>query len=813
MLRAATLVWMLLLKLALAAGPVAAQGWQEVPRRVLVVIDSRDEETSEDNDVQQILAFPMWHLGLRVDYHDLAKGQLPADRDMAPYRGVVTWLYHLDCEPQFRRWLIRQHLAERKILMLSTVTPYEEPVETPDECDEDDEERNELLRKLGLNVASTFTAEGVEDLVRIKGAEGEWFGYERPLPGPEVPAPGYEFVRSLLPDNQSLVQVWIQRLEGSEADMVVVGPWGGFAAVEYLWTYVRGVDHPYWRIDPFRFVEAVFGLEGLPRVEANVMNGRRVFFTHVDGDAFNSFSRSRPSLICGQVILSDILKDPRYAQLPHTMSLISAEVDPTTTHVIDGVSIETAREMLALPHVEAASHAFTHPMDWRRGTLAFEDVLQDGVPYRFDRRKETVGSLERIAELAPKDRPPKVMLWSGSCNPDEETLRITREGGYSNMNGGDPRLDDLYDSLSCVPPPVWPVGDEFRFSSGAANDYLMTNEWSPPFTGFKDILETFKNTERPRPLTPVDVYYHFYIAEREISLRTLHTVLDWALEQPFARLFTSEYLAIMEDLLWVRLQRQGEAWKVLTNGKLPSVRFDGETRHVEMRGAAGVTGYAHLYGSLYVFLDDSTEHVFTLTDEPSDSLRVVEASRPLRAVRAREGERLALRTGGPGNTVVRIAGFAPGEVLAVEVETGPPASVSVVTLKADPTGTLEVDLPLGPEARLGLAPSSEVEYRTYRMKRQFHATGRFLLLGLMVALSGWILCRFHRPLAPQPLAKTSPALEEAASAKAVSLEVEGGPGRDEPPAPAGLPAGGTGAWSESLDIAMFAAEDDDEEGP
>lgn len=804
-MRSSSLALCLVLLLA-AAARAQTSAFSPLARRVMVMLDTRDGESFEDNDIQHLMALPLWHLGLRVVYRDLAAGALPSDPEMEDYRGVIAFAQHADCNEAYRTWLLSQRREGRKLLLLSSLTPSAEPeVGT---CEEDDEDVNRLLEPLGLVYSSVLTSEGAEDQVAVRYAAPDWFGKE--LGFEELPRLPYQFLRSVGPRNASRLRVWIDGIDNSEADMVVTGDWGGFAVTEYLWGERKGRDFRYWLIDPLRFLEAAFGWEGKPRVEANVLGGRRVFFSHIDGDGYNSFAYDRPSKICGEIVYEEILQNPEYSMLPQTISLISAEVDPTTTHV-EPASIPTAQRIFDLDHVEAASHAFTHPMDWREGELAFEDVAVDGRPYQFDRRKETVGSLERIAALSPKGRAPRVMLWSGSCNPDEETLRILRETPnpdgkpYRNMNGGDPRLDDEYDSLSQVAPPVWQVGDEVRFSSGAANDYLMTNEWTPPFTGFRNIIQTFRNTEVPRPLTPVDVYYHFYIAERQVAFRTLKTVFDWCRKKDFAHLFVSEYLDMMEDLLEVRLE-EGDGWfRVHTRGKLPTIRFDDVPGYVDMGTARGVQGYRRRWGSLYVFLDASEEHVFRLVPEEASGLRLLEASRPVQLLPTREGELAAFRGTGFGFTELRFAGLPANAFAAVQRRGGPPSAHGDVILQVDPEGVLGLRVELGRGAEVRVLSSSAAAYESHLQELWFADEGRYaLLLGALTVL-GWLLCRFYLPELRAARASYQPRRPRVREG---GLEVD--PVREEPRSSEGLPAGGVGPWAAGDLSSSFPVDGDDE---
>lgn len=803
--------------LVTTGGAVLAQDFRPIPRQVLVITEAGAD--FQDNDIQLMLAMPLYHLGLRPYFLDPSQEPLPSDAEMELYRGILLYTHVVDCKPDLRRWLVDQRAAGRKLVLLSTLA--EDPEEVPSPCAEDDEDVNELYEPLDLTYSSVLTAKGAEDLVEVLDAEDGLFGFEKELS--DIARLPYVFMRAT-GSSESLLEVWMRDIENSETDLVVTGPWGGYAVTEYLWVQTEEKDFAYWVVDPLAFLERAFDWEGMPRVEANVLNGRRVFFAHIDGDGFNSYAYDVPSKICGELIYDQILLEPKYQHLPQTISLISAEVDTATTHPVEA-SIPTARRVFDLENVEAASHAFSHPMEWPEGTLAFNDIVLDGVPYRFDSHKETVGSLEFLSQFAPPERPARVMLWSGSCNPEEYTLRGLREAGMYNMNGGDPRLDEEYDSWSQVAPPVWQVGKEFRFSSGAANEYLMTNEWAPPFTGFRNIVETFRNTERPRPLTPVDVYYHFYIAERDHAFETLKTVLDWCLRHDLAHLFVSEYLDGMIDLLDTRLSRDGDWYRVENEGKLPSIRFDGESRHVDLTSSQGVLGYRHRWGSLYVFLDGSKDHRFRLTDEEQTVLRVLESSRPLTLLpRKQEGELLAFRSQGPGEAVYRFGGLEPGEYVSVERIGGPASAYRDPILQVDARGALEIRARCGQGAEVRVTSSSETAYRLHQWNIWFADEGRYILLCLALTGLSWGLCRFHRPRIEVREAsdlvlpglsddeeESARGAEEDVDASGVGLVVEAGTMDGAPSFEDSMPAGGVGPWSDEMMAALRARARDEED--
>ena len=76
---------------------------------------------------------------------------------------------------------------------------------------------------------------------------------------------------------------------------------------------------------------------------------------------------------------------------------------------------------------------------------------------------------------------------------------------------------------------------------------------------------------------------------------------------------------------------------------------------------------------------------------------------------------------------------------------------------------------------------------------------------------GWILCRYHLPLIDlRPDYAEITSLEDDVQGKIASLEVESGVPVGGPSSPGALPAGGSGTWSQSMDLELFHDEEDDE---
>ena len=180
------------------------------------------------------------------------------------------------------------------------------------------------------------------------------------------------------------------------------------------------------------------------------------------------------------------------------------------------------------------------------------------------------------------------------------------------------------------------------------------------------MIETYENTERPRRVAPVNVYYHYYSGERVASLAALHYVHEWVLRQPLARIFTSEYLAIVAGFRTARIARVPEGWRISGHGALSTVRFDDTRAHLDLDRSSGVLGYLHHQGALYVHLAGPGPALIALRDRPPATAYLVQASHRVTAWK-RDAGRVALTLSGLGEKVVELGGFAGDREVAVEI--------------------------------------------------------------------------------------------------------------------------------------------------
>jgi hypothetical protein len=675
------------------AAPVATEPG-ELPRRVLALyksyeiyndVEGKRPKTATLNEVHGWAQMPLNWLGLMVEYHDVARG-LPDDAAMGRYRGVVTWYQTDDMDDPlgYLAWLGRQMRAGRRVVILGALGALRDrrTLASPDL-----EQITRALAPSGLEFHGRWTVN--QRVIELVFKDPAMMEFERRFP-PGLP--NYQHVVARRPDSRVHLVLRRRDIPRSESHMVVTGPWGGLALDDYVRFQAPAPYGTQWWINPFAFFEAALGVADWPRPDVTTLNGRRVFYSHIDGDGMRNLSEVRPGTPSGQIILEEVLA--RYP-LPITVSVVAAEVDPGLLGT--PATRDLARAMLALPNVEAASHSFTHPLDWVKRTRSF-NLPQ--VPYSVE--TEVAGSIQHIeAHLLPPGKRVRTFQWSGSTRVTEEALAVLARLGVPNINGGDPMLDRQWPSYTRVAPLMRQVGAHWQNYTSASNENLYTNLWQGPYYGFRHVVETFRNTGSPRRVSPVNVYYHFYSGERVASLAALRYVYDWVLRQPLAPVFTSQYLASVEGFRTARIARVPGGWRVWDHGGLRTLRFDGGAAAVDMARSRGVLGWHREQDSLYVHLAGPGEAVVALAAPAPEGVYLASASHTVTEWR-RAGEAAAFVLSGVGAKSVALGGLVPRRAVTVEVRE-PGGGARTLEARASAEGQVALDL--------GAAPRIEVRVR------------------------------------------------------------------------------------------------------
>jgi len=706
-----------LIVLAMFVAPRSHAG--EVPRVVIALYEEAGEDIVKRTRIHRFAEMPLNHLGLVVEYHDTSTG-LPDLSRRSDVRGIITWFSGAPFnEPQvYADWLTAAASRGIKLAVFGR-TGLDQRA---DGTDAPDSLADRLWRLFGLRDESYWV--GDTHRSRVVHAD-DMIGYERALTGW---LPAYPRLRRVDPRADARLVLRDGTSTDTESALVVTSPAGGFAAGDYAARYFADQKRGQWIIDPFEFFRIVFQTDDLPKPDVTTLSGRRIYFSHIDGDGWRNQTEVPPlneaREISAEVVrVRAILPRP---DLPVAVAPIVSDIDPKMSGTLQ--ALETARLLFALPQVEASSHTWTHPFRWsffenytpeservfldrstkiRRGLIAMlsgretdpyattegneggeeGDIGEYAVPRPFmrepfDLEREINGALDYFTRLAPPDAPPaRLVQWSGDTTPFPAAVAAARRTGAVNMNGGDSRFDPRYPSVSSVPPIGVPVGDQRQIYAAASNENTFTELWSERFHGYRASLITARNTGRPRRLKPFNVYYHMYSGQKPASLAALLDVLDAARAAETTPIRASRYAAIADGFYSTRLIADGpNVFRVHDRGALQTLRFDRATfRGVDHTRSRGVIGARHQGGSLYVALDPAvSEPIVALVDidradiEPaSDRPYLIHSRWVLSEVRAT-----------PDRVEATVEGFGAGEMVW---RLPKPASARIVLTARDGT--------------------------------------------------------------------------------------------------------------------------------
>ncbi|MBI2362616.1 MAG: hypothetical protein HYV15_04460 [Elusimicrobia bacterium] len=485
----------------------------------------------------------------------------------------------------------------------------------------------------------------------VEKADKAFIGFERrpdPSESPTVPAV------TLLPGGTALLTLAFNDGGAPRSDPVALARRGALALDPFLLYANREVTPAEyrWVVEPLAFFEAALGTTGLPRPDATTLSGRRMVMFRVDGDGFFNRSEVDRRKYSGEVFLREVLE--KRPDTPFSLSLIAGYYELALYRSPEAMTV--SRLVLNRPNAEPASHGFAHPLVWSSGTLALP------IPrYRMDPEREIVASGRRLKELflSPlKDI--SNFQWTGDCLPSEADLLVAERAGLLGINGGGGRFDREFPSYAYLYPMSRQAGSARQVYAPSFNENDFTGLWTGPYYGYRDAVETFERTGAPLRLKPVDVYVHFYSAEKYAALQAYKQVLAWADAQPFIPVWGGRYARAARDFPAMRILRSGPRSFVLEGSPaLRTVRFDAETGVPDLSASRGVVGFKRELGSLYVHLDESARREVVLAARPGPGPWLEEANFEVEGwTRTPDGLRFKKR--GWGKAAGTLAGLTPG---------------------------------------------------------------------------------------------------------------------------------------------------------
>ncbi len=616
---------------------LAAESRDEEPvaRTVLALYDGAREPDPADTRVHRYAEAVLNHLGFVVAYHDIRE-PLPDPETVRTYAGLLTWFAAPPAaRGRYLAWAETAVRSARKLIVLGATGG--------EFWSADMRGIQAILGEIGL----THDRRAIEATLGTR-VVAEQRGLTRFERAPDPVVPGYDVVHATV---RAEADVWLElgvpdRAGGGASVAVAVTRRGGYAAAGFELAEDRGLDRARWLIDPFAFFGRILSADPWPVPDVTTVSGRRLYFSHVEGDGLNDVVGERQSrMLVAQRFLSDIVE--AYPDLPLTFGLTPGDLDPRLG------GNETPRALVAqiwgAAQVEPAVASYTRPFDWpffarysrereiARAAAARHDLpagilrTEDPDPAvqarwsvsrgrefprqylarPFDLGTEIDTAADTARALLPVGKTLRLYLWTGNAKPFEAAVAATRRRHLLNMNGGESRFDADYASVAHLAPLARPVGAERQIYAGAADEIPVEKAWRPIRTGLRGFAATLANTGWPRRLKGYNLHYHLASLADPEALRIVRGYLDEARTAALVPIAASTYAAMVEGFFEAAVTRfDSGRWRVARRGAVQTLRLDGAgERRVDLGRSRGVMGQTRYADALYLTLDPAVEPV------------------------------------------------------------------------------------------------------------------------------------------------------------------------------------------------------------
>ncbi len=653
-----------------------AQAQEAVPRQIIALYNSKEEATQRTTQIHRFLEMPLNHLGYDVRYFDVYAPLPPLGPEV---HAIVIWFNSGTEVPDanlYLDWLDTATRQGKHLVVMENIGIGDNYRKDPAII----EKMNKILGRIGVQDTNLWQSLAYQAKISYK--DPAMVEYERPY---ESIRP-YTGTNAVGPDAVSHLKISIKEGEDTTvSDLVITSPRGGYVAEDFALFHVveEGESKIHqWYINPFLFLKRALQSDTTPKPDITTLNGKRIFYSHIDGDGWNNISEistyNKSHTLASEVVRKEILEP--YRDFVFNVGVITADIEPQCYGTKQSASI--ARAMFALPNVEASSHTHSHPLYWRffadynaekekpylplyprkpahessflqsflgnwrnewdnppepvhyaiapRGKYdpTEEEALRKyyTIPRNyacapFNLKREVSDSVTALNALMPKGKKVGLIQWSGDTSPFEAALLMAREAGVYNLNGGDSRFDSEYPSYASVAPIGLRVGNEQQIYSSNSNENTYTNLWSDRFFGFRYLQTTVENTETPIRVRPFNLYFHIYSGQKPASLNAIKANLDYARTQDIIPISATNFAAIANGFYTTRFIPAGEnSWKIQNRGALNTIRLDDATlKTVDYEHSNGILGQRWLQGSLYVALDPQISEPL-LTIKPLEKL-------------------------------------------------------------------------------------------------------------------------------------------------------------------------------------------------
>lgn len=634
---------------ALALYPICLFAKGSLPRTVIGFWDSIVDKTPDNSLIHITLEMPLNHLGIDVVYYDIQKPLPDVSNDDSILGVLLCFNGNVKmADPKgFIEWNIDAIHHGKKIVIMGNpgfITDYKGLYTSGDV-------QNRLFEKIGFTTTQTWVDYPYD--YQILSHNNEIVPFEREYPSL---LNGFYLSRVLPGKATSYLQVGVKGRKESLSDLIVIGPNGAYVSEFYANNYQSAstTRAKGWYINPFVFFEKVFCISRSPIPDTTTLAGKRIFHVTCHGDNWNTQTSieayRNKEVYCSEVILEKIiLPNP---DIPISVGVVAADVDPAW--VVRKKSVQIVKRCFSLPQVIPASHTYSHPFDWEffhTGGKEKEIQFLHRYPYGswqssflswfhaksfevlhpknakkselnwgyvtprayanepFNLDKEIKGSIDFLNQFTLPNKKIDLLIWSGDSRPWDTPLILCSHAHVQQFGGGFVRFDHEYPSNIFVYPLGRKPGGQIQVyaSSNAENNY--TNNWSDHFFAFQQLPLTYQNTESPRRIKPLHLYFHSFSGQFLSSVNAILSNIAFIREQNPIAISTVRYCTIAQGFYSIEIEPCGNnAWKVKNRKGLQTLRFDHiDALDIDYTHSHGVIGAKVFQDSLYVYLDASVE--------------------------------------------------------------------------------------------------------------------------------------------------------------------------------------------------------------
>ncbi|MEZ5388158.1 MAG: hypothetical protein R3F13_21845 [Prosthecobacter sp.] len=326
------------------------------------------------------------------------------------------------------------------------------------------------------------------------------------------------------------------------------------------------------------FLAAWLGESVAPVPDTTTREGRRVFYSHIEGAGF-----STPSTLPGFPLCAEVMRDriiDRYL-LPVTVSICEADVRGwfPGQQLKEAVQLEhVARSIFEMPQVQAASNSFTRPERWTAGIEVAAKLNERAQTTRLDMEREIAGSMSYIhRRLLPIGKNVSLMLWPSNATPTPEALNFC-------------------DAMSVEHLPSLPA-------TAHAEDSKFR-------------------------LEPKAVRMRFDQVRTEQGIVALEKELDACAAEPLHATTAAAYAASGRDARQTRILRVADRhWIVLNSGDCRTFRLPASAGVPDMARCMGISGFKVQEGQVYIHTIGSGRADVVMTEEaPAPHVHLSESS-------------------------------------------------------------------------------------------------------------------------------------------------------------------------------------------